>query len=180
MIHPLAYRYAQAYLKTQRISHQLLHCFIIVRDALKKQKDAKVYIGMMERFGLDPRPVMYTFFEQFGCQAHEIKPLFDLLFEQKRFILLLDILSAIITESQKRKGIIKCTVSSSIQLTDAEKKEIETFIHTHVSKNALIEYAIDASLIAGIRIVTNTKMWEHSIAQQLRNLSLWVEETAWK
>lgn len=62
------------------------------------------------------------------------------------------------------------TVASSCELLDEQRKSIESFIARHVSGKKSYTYTVDPSLIAGVRIYSDTILWEVSIEKQLRDL----------
>ena len=61
---------------------------------------------------------------------------------------------------------------SVLSAHDLDKKELTTiqhFLEEKTKKTIIYNHKINKDLIAGIRLLSNTLLWEHSIAQQLRD-----------
>jgi ATP synthase F1 delta subunit len=99
-----------------------------------------------------------------------IQSLIDLLLAHKRAFLLADILDEISRLYHHKKSIHTFTVTSSAELTDDERKNIERFLADKVQGTIMYTYVVDKKLIAGIRLQSETLLWEHSIDKQLRDV----------
>ncbi len=98
-----------------------------------------------------------------------IERLAIVLLHDKRASLLAPIFEAIVALYKKRNSIVGVTVASSCALTEEQRSFIEAFIARHVVGEKNYRYTIDTSLIAGIRVYSDTFLWEFSIAKQLRD-----------
>lgn len=99
-----------------------------------------------------------------------IQILIDLLLEHKRAFLLADILDEISIIYANRKMIHTFKVTSSSELSARERSDIEAFVADRVQGTIMYTYVVDKKLIAGIRIQSETLLWEHSIDKQLRDV----------
>ncbi len=99
-----------------------------------------------------------------------IKQLIDLLLLHKQAFLLADILDAISTIYAKEHSIHTVIVTSTIELAAQQREEIENFLADRMQGTIIYKYEINKKLIAGIRIQSDTLLWEHSIDKQLREL----------
>lgn len=80
------------------------------------------------------------------------------------------VLRALTRWYRKKYDIVFFAVSSSIPLSGEQRRTIEEGMNHKVSGNARYEYVVDPFLIAGVRICSDTLLWEFSIAKQLRDL----------
>lgn len=101
---------------------------------------------------------------------HSMMALVNLLLEHKRAFLLANILLAIIDIYKETNHIHLVTVSSSIALDAQQQKAIEQFLGAQVSGTLLYSYDVDKKLIAGIRLQSDTVLWERSINKRLREI----------
>lgn len=97
-----------------------------------------------------------------------VERLFALLLEHSRASLLADVFLAIVYYYNKRHHHEKVVISSSAKLTDKQKKQIIAFADKRFSGTKNYVFKLDASLIAGIKIMSDTVMWESSIDNYLR------------
>lgn len=94
--------------------------------------------------------------------------LFDLLLEQQRASLLAKVFEAIVDQYNTRNTYEKVVISSSQTLSDEQKKQIIAFADKRFPGSKEYEFKLDARLIAGIKIMSDTMMWESSIDNYLR------------
>lgn len=71
---------------------------------------------------------------------------------------------------KRQAGIDTCTVRSSSTLSVEEKKDIEAVLQQQTQLGLTFTYAVDPSLIAGMRCQTTDFLWEHSVDQVVRRL----------
>ena len=105
-----------------------------------------------------------------------IKKLLIMLLNDKRAMLIAEVLEAVTGLYRERNKMVSITVASSYPLADDQRVQLEAFIARHVAGEKTYTYTIDPALIAGIRVYSDTFLWEFSIAQQLRdvyNSAIW-------
>lgn len=74
-------------------------------------------------------------------------------------------------ELEEIKNIVRVKVTSAIEINDDKKNEIKNKISEKLQKNAIIEWNIDASIIAGLVFNINETIIDNSIKHKLENLS---------
>ncbi len=97
-----------------------------------------------------------------------IEQLFDLLLKRRRESLLAAVCQDIVKEYNKRHHHETVVVSSSCPLTEQQKKEVVCFANAQFPGTKKYIFKIDTGLIAGIKIMSDTLMWESSIDNYLR------------
>lgn len=108
--------------------------------------------------------------------AYQVMPdfmrLMKLLLADKREILISPVIAMVCSSYLKQAGIVMCTLVSSHALTEQEQSIVQQFIARQVGSRIIYDYTVDPSLIAGIKVVSDTFMWEYSVARQLREVEL--------
>jgi hypothetical protein len=72
---------------------------------------------------------------------------------------------------KERHNVATCTIKSSHRLSPEHKQALYEFVHQAARKKIIYTCARDKKLIAGIRIDSETFVWEQSIARQLRAIA---------
>ncbi len=98
--------------------------------------------------------------------------LIHMIVNQGRSLLLPEVLHAIISLYYERKRVMKCTIMTSHPIDDAAREIIRRFMMRQTRWNIVYTYEVNPSLIAGIRVLGDTVLWEYSIDKQLRNSNL--------
>lgn len=98
--------------------------------------------------------------------------LVKLLGEHKRLRLIMPVLLATLALYQDRHGIMDVTVTSADVLQDAQKNIVQQFLAEKIDKKLQYTFQVEEDLIAGIRIQSNTLLWEYSVRKKLRALRL--------
>jgi len=109
--------------------------------------------------------------EQFKLPG-SFEPLIKQLVDHKRSFLIAKILHQIAQLYMKEHNIEAFIFTSSHELTKAQLEEMKRYLADRLGKDIIYEYKIDKTLIAGIRLLSDTHIWEYSIAQQLHRVSL--------
>lgn len=97
-----------------------------------------------------------------------LKSLFTLLLNDKRLFLFIYVLREICVLYAKKANIDIFTITSAHALIDQQQKECSLFLSHITRKKIITHFALDKSLVAGIRMQSNEMLWEHSIKKQLR------------
>lgn len=101
-----------------------------------------------------------------------VDDLIQLLLVHRRSSLFEYILQRISALYKKRVGIHDFAVNSAVALSEQDKEHIQDFLARTTGHDNIYTYHVDTRLIAGVRLQSQTLLWEHSIAQQLRQLEL--------
>jgi ATP synthase F1 delta subunit len=95
------------------------------------------------------------------------KKLMDLLLDDQRLFLLLDVLRYIKQLYTEREGIMEFEIRSSHDLNHEQLEIIKYFLSSMTGKHIVYKHSIDRELIAGIRLQSDILLWERSVAQKL-------------
>ncbi len=98
------------------------------------------------------------------------KKIIALAIDHKRGSLLGEIFYQIAQLYKQQAHVDVCTVTSSSALSSDQKKDIERTFAQKTGIQYSFVYAIDPSLIAGIRCQSTHEVWEDSVDQKLRRL----------
>jgi F-type H+-transporting ATPase subunit delta len=109
---------------------------------------------------------LYQAFHFFKLDGPYTK-LIDMLAHDKRADLIDLVLSEICTQYKKRHGILNFVISSSHQLNEQEIQVLQNFLARSTRRDIIYDYSIDKNLIAGVRMQSDTLLWEHSIRKHL-------------
>jgi len=102
--------------------------------------------------------------------------LIALLVQHKRAFLLPAVLHALYHLYQERAGVMMVTIASSFPLNEMQKSRLQAYMERVIGLQLLYTYTIDSQSIAGIRVYSDTILWEYSIAKQLRALQYSMNE----
>lgn len=115
------------------------------------------------------RECLAALFAQFKLPLSLIR-LVDLLNEHTRLSLLPKILYQIAELFRVRHGIMVYQVISAEKLDEQAVATIVAFLGELSGKKIIATEKIDQSLIAGIRLLSDSTLWEYSIQKQLNQL----------
>lgn len=169
----LAQRYAQAYLNVhiEAISYK---DFRAIREAGLYFARNK-YLLFFLNWPAIKTPAKITALIQAMryCQIPEsIDGLIALLAAHKRMFLIVSILESICELYEHKHNIAQVTISTSHPVTDQELKVMQQFLANKTGLSIIYDYKIDKKLIAGIRLQSDTFLWEYSINKQLDSIKL--------
>ena len=105
-----------------------------------------------------------------NCAVYTRK-LIELLIKQKRLVLLGSLCEQIVQQNNLQKRRIEVTVFFAHELSQDDRVATEKKIKDSLGQSCLIVYKKDDSLVRGMRIQTDTLLWEHSVRKQLRMLN---------
>ena len=74
-------------------------------------------------------------------------------------------------ELEEMKNIVRVKVTSAIEINEDKKNEIKNKISEKLHKNAVLEWYIDADIIAGLVFNIDETILDNSIKHKLENLS---------
>ncbi|OQA36313.1 MAG: ATP synthase subunit delta [Candidatus Dependentiae bacterium ADurb.Bin331] len=98
-----------------------------------------------------------------------VQSLISLLLKQQRLFLLPHICARIEREFEQQQGIMRFIITSSHVLSEKQQQSITHFLAKKTGKKIERIQKIDPKLIAGVRLQSDTLLWEYSIAKQLRD-----------
>jgi ATP synthase F1 delta subunit len=106
----------------------------------------------------------------FGFDYGDFKALLELLEKHHRRILFADILQAMSKIYRSHHGYEISHVQSAQLLEDQQLSFLIQQLEKKIGKKLYYMQEVNPELIAGVRVQGESFVWEHSIAQQLRNL----------
>lgn len=113
------------------------------------------------------RDVLIKLFARFGLCGIPFERFIGLIALHKRLSLITEIVEQLATLYKERKNIVEVEIKSSIPLNDHEQHIFEKFMERALQKTIRYRAIVDASLIAGVRMQSDTWLWEYSIRQKL-------------
>lgn len=111
-------------------------------------------------------------FEKFDLQGPAYQKLITLLVQDRRAFLIKDVLDQLCLLYQEHKNISIFDITSSHELSDDDLAVIQEYLAKVTQRVIMYAYAIDKSLIAGIRAQSDTLLWEYSIRKNLKQIRL--------
>lgn len=101
-----------------------------------------------------------------------VQRLLHVLLHDNRLFLICDVLRYICSLYRQYKHISEFAIISSHPLTKDKIEVIKHFLVQMTRQNIMYTYKIDKELIAGIRLQSDTFLWEYSIRQRLNEAKL--------
>jgi ATP synthase F1 delta subunit len=169
---PVARKYAQAYLNVFGNQHTFQDFCSLWRACqfLSEHHSLLFYLSLPMIHDTDKKRFIDLFFEKFHL-FDSLKQLFYLLLKNKHIFLTIDVLQDIYSLYKMQHKISELKIMTSSDLTDEKIKEItHFFMRLSGLEHVVVQYSIKPSLIAGIRLQSETYLWEYSIAKQMQKL----------
>jgi len=167
----IAKKYAKAYLHVFKDQHSYQDYCSMWRASqfLAEHHSLLFYLSLAMITEQDKKNFIDLFFEKFHLFV-SLKQLFYLLLKNKHIYLAADILRDMYSLYKIQYNIVDLNVTSACDLTSEQIDEVKCFFMQLSGQQAMINYKTDPRLIAGIRLQTQTHLWEYSIDQQLRKI----------
>lgn len=167
----IARNYAQAFLNVffEQLSADYITRLERVEKFLKNNRFFFIYLKIPSLSLERKKEILDKFVNFFGLNA-PIKKLIFMLLEQGRIDFLDDIIEKIIQLYRFKKNIQFFKVSTSNSLTDQEKERVIKFVKSLASGEVVSKFIVDPKLITGIRIQSDSLLWERSVSKQLRDV----------
>ncbi len=167
----VAKKYAQAYLNVFSNQHTFQDFCSLWRASqfLLEHHSLLFYLSLPMIHETDKKRFIDLFFEKFHL-FDSLKQLFYLLLKNKQIFLAADVLRDIYGLYKKQHNISDVHLSSSSDLSEEKIEEIKNFFTKLSGQDVIIRHSVNQKLIAGFRLQSESFLWEHSIAQQLRKL----------
>lgn len=169
----LAKKYARAFLHIyyDQLTMQDYHALVTAADSLNNNKRLVFFWNLSS---IDP-VVKALSIEQI-CRKYNlngaIKKLCHLLLASNRLFIIHLVLGYIVILYRQQVPFEHVTITSSHILLAEQITIIKKFIESKVGHAIIYTYNTDATLIAGVRIHSDSFLWEHSVAKDLRSLAL--------
>jgi len=112
-----------------------------------------------------------TLSKQFKLPSSVQRLLYVLLHDSRAF-LICDVLRCVCLLYRQYKHISEFAIISSHPLTENEIEVVKHFLAQMTRQDIMYTYKVDKELIAGIRLQSDTLLWEYSIRQRLDEAKL--------
>ncbi len=167
----LARLYATAFMNTihNNLSSQEYDRIERASNFLRTHTNYLFIFKLPLNFNVFKKRVLHDFLQQFDL-ALLLHRLTDVLVHSQRLFLLRGVLVYIEKLYKDHNHIVNLKITSSHQLKDKQITSLKKIFEIKNNATNVVDYTIDKRLIAGIRMQSNTLLWEHSIAKQLRTI----------
>lgn len=165
----LAKRYATAFLNVffKELSAEAIEHLQALATFMKNHSEGLFYVKLSCIKQSIKQEVLFKLFEKFDLADEPYRRLLALLAHDRRLFLLPLIIEHILILYKERAGILDATIASSHPLEHAYQQKLEQLIKETLHKTIHYHYTISPALIAGVRLTTNSLLWEYSVRQQL-------------
>jgi F-type H+-transporting ATPase subunit delta len=169
----LARRYATALLRVcgDQFSQEDIDSLKHAVTFFKTHKAALYFLALPDLAARSKKDIVKKLFELVKLPAC-FQSLVRLLARHKRLRLLAPVLMCVIALYQEQHGIMNVHVQSSSLLDDAQLQVVRAFLSDKTGKKIIYTYAVKKDLIAGIRLQSDTLLWEYSVRKKLRAIRL--------
>ena len=106
-----------------------------------------------------------------GSVSEELTTFFDLLAKNNRLASIPEVVVSFKEVMSKTSGVMTGEVSSTIELTDQEKAEVQKIIETKLSQKVELQYNIKPNMIGGIEAKVGSYIFEDSIKSHMQKLN---------
>ncbi len=89
---------------------------------------------------------------------------------KSRISLLPSILQKILVTDYDVKGMEEFVITSSHEIDSSAQEKIKNFIASNAPTTPLCSFRVDPAILSGIRIQSQTRLWERSIEKELRTI----------
>jgi ATP synthase F1 delta subunit len=164
-------KYALAYINVfkEDLDISILDKLKVAHRFLAEHKNMLFLLALYETSNEEKHEIITKFIAFFDLPKSLCK-LFYLLMKNKHINLLADVLRDVYCFYKVKYGIEDLEIRSSSELSQDSQKELQDFFAGFSDKKYKINIEQDAQLIAGIRMKSDTLLWEHSIAKKMKKL----------
>jgi len=127
---------------------------VMENPAIPGDRKRAVLDGVAQRLGL----------------ATQSRNLVAVLIDHRRLPLLGEILRQVERELNQRMGIAVAEITSARELSEVEKRNLESQVAQLTGKQIRARYAQDASLLGGARVKVGSTIYDGSVSEQLERI----------
>jgi F-type H+-transporting ATPase subunit delta len=168
----LSRKYADAFLNLymDSVTDEMITQLEELSAYLKSHKSSLVFFGL-HHIAVEEKLRLFETIVEHTKPSIFTRNLFRLLIRHNRVVLCPHIIDMICTLYRKRKNIMMFDVQTSHSLGTRDIECIRTFLNKKTNKRTVCTQRINQKLIAGIRLQSETLLWEYSINKQLKTLA---------
>ncbi len=167
----IAKKYAYAYINIFAEQHTFQEFCSLWRASqfLLEHHSLLFYLSLSTIAESDKKRFIDLFCQKFHL-FDSLKQLLYLLLKNKHIFLTIGVLKNIYRLYKKKYNICELQITSSSDLSLSQIEDVRSFFMQLSGQQVEVRHAVNPALIAGIRLQTETYLWEYSIAQQLNKL----------
>jgi ATP synthase F1 delta subunit len=164
----LARKYAHAFLNCfgSQINRETFNTLCTLETFFRSNKKILYFLSLSSLTPEVKKRYLHELFNQFNV-AHLCDPLLHTLLLTKRGQLIGAVLTAFVELYKTDQNIASFTITSSHPLEPLWIASLEQFLADVSGCDIIYNYNVDNNLIAGIRMQSDTLLWEYSIKKQL-------------
>jgi len=169
----VASRYARAFVDVvfdgKLDSNKVLQDLHAILGLLKESPELK---SVWENPSIAPeqkRGLLDAIVPRLGAQK-QVRNFLAVLIDHHRIAMLMEITRQVEHEIHDRMGLAEAEITSSRELSESERRELELQIMNLTGKRALATYAIDQHLIGGAMIRIGSTIYDGSVRGQLQRI----------
>ena len=165
-------KYAQAFLNLfiDSITPEVYAKIIALQAYLRNHRNALIFFSLPHI----PMESKLQLLDELGTQfkpSEPVKKLFETLIRHDRAQIAPEVLNKICEYYRARKNIILFDIQSSHELDKQSVALIEKFLAASTGKTITSVQHVNGNLIAGLRLQSDTFLWEYSIRKQMNELT---------
>lgn len=136
---------------------------------LSKHKNMLFLLSLYETTADEKQKIVDQFINHFELPV-SLKKLMGLMLENKDISLLESVLRDLYCFYKKEIGLEDLCISTSSDLPDGDEEVLKQFFVELSDKKYKVVIETDTDLIAGIRMQSDTLLWEYSVAKKMKKL----------
>jgi F-type H+-transporting ATPase subunit delta len=105
-----------------------------------------------------------------GVSERSVRNFVALLIDHDRIALLPGIVTQLESELNHRAGRIPAEITSARELAEAQRNKLQIELSRLTGKSVLPHYAVDASLIGGVKVQVGSTIYDGSVRGQLQRI----------
>ena len=165
-------KYAQAFLNLfiDSITPEIYSQLVALQEYLRRHRNALIVFSL-PHIPIEPK---LKLLDELGIPLTPyapLKKLFEILIKHDRAQLAPEVLNLICEYYRKRKNIISFEIQSSHELNEESVATIKKFLAHSTGKTIMGVQHVNTDLIAGLRMKSDTLLWEYSIRKQMNELA---------
>ncbi len=165
----IAQKYAQAFLNLfgDSLTSEVLINLKRLQIDIKKQHAYLILLSVPLITQAKKQKLLWDLFAYYHM-PQSFDRLIAVLIEHRCIELLAEVLEQIVIEYKMRHAIEDFVITSSDTLNSDQLQQVIAFIQNNVHKTIMTHVNIDKKLIAGLRLQSDTLLWEYSISKHCK------------
>lgn len=165
-------KYAQAFLNIflDSITPEVYASIKSLESFLSSHRNALIFFGL-HHIPTDIKLKLLNDLQSKFTLYEPMKKLFETLIRHNRSQLMPQVLKNICQYYRIRKNTMLFSIQSSHELDKESVATIEKFLAHHTNKHITSVQYINKNLIAGLRLQSDTLLWEYSIHKEIKKLT---------